>query len=52
VTSPHLDDLAASFRRHLRAAGKVERTQVLYGQAIRFFGDWLDVQAARAPWTS
>ncbi|HEY2949651.1 MAG TPA: tyrosine-type recombinase/integrase, partial [Micromonosporaceae bacterium] len=44
MTSPHLDDLAASFRRHLRAAGKAERTLVLYGQGIRFFGDWLDAQ--------
>lgn len=36
-----LDDLAASFRRHLRAEGRSERTTVIYGQAIRFFIDWL-----------
>jgi site-specific recombinase XerD len=42
VTSPHLDDLAASFRRSLRAAGKADRTLVLYGQSVRFFGDWLE----------
>lgn len=44
MTSPHLDDLAASFRRSLRAAGKADRTGVLYGQSIRFFGDWLEAQ--------
>jgi hypothetical protein len=36
-----IDDLAASFRRHLRAAKKADRTIVLYGQSIRFFCDWL-----------
>lgn len=41
MTSPRIEDLAASFRRSLRAAGKAERTQVLYGQAIRFFCEWL-----------
>jgi len=44
VTSPHIADLAASFRRSLRAAGKAERTLVLYGQSIRFFTDWLAAQ--------
>lgn len=42
--SPEISDLAASFRRSLRAAGKAERTQILYGQAIRFFCDWLTAQ--------
>lgn len=42
--SPQIADLAASFRRSLRAAGKAERTQVLYGQSIRFFCDWLVAQ--------
>ncbi len=36
-----LDDLAASFRRDLRAAGKADRTIIIYRQAIRFFCDWL-----------
>ena len=36
-----LDDLAASFRRHLRAEGKAERTCVLYAMSTRFFADWL-----------
>ncbi|WP_170185067.1 tyrosine-type recombinase/integrase [Saccharothrix texasensis] len=42
-----LADLAASFRRELRAAGKAERTIVLYGQSIRFFSDWLTEQGRR-----
>lgn len=42
--SPEIADLAASFRRSLRAAGKAERTQVLYGQSVRFFSDWLAAQ--------
>lgn len=41
TVSPELADLAASFRRHLRAAGKADRTITLYGQSIRFFCDWL-----------
>lgn len=44
MASPQIPDLAASFRRSLRAAGKAERTQVLYGQSIRFFCDWLTAQ--------
>lgn len=44
MTSPEITDLAASFRRHLRAAGKADRTQVLYGQSIRFFTQWLQDQ--------
>ncbi|SCL57163.1 tyrosine-type recombinase/integrase [Micromonospora chersina] len=42
--SPEISDLAASFRRHLRAAGKADRTLTLYGQSIRFFCDWLAAQ--------
>lgn len=41
MTSPRIEDLAASFRRSLRAAGKAERTQILYGQATRFYCEWL-----------
>lgn len=44
MTSPQISDLAASFRRSLRAAGKADRTQILYGQSIRFFCDWLTAQ--------
>jgi site-specific recombinase XerD len=44
MASPQIADLAASFRRSLRAAGKAERTQVLYGQSTRFFCDWLTAQ--------
>lgn len=44
ISSPPISDLAASFRRHLRAANKADRTLVLYGQAIRFFCDWLETQ--------
>lgn len=44
MASPNIADLAVSFRRHLRAAGKADRTQVLYGQSIRFFCDWLTAQ--------
>lgn len=39
-----LQDLQRSFARHLRAEGKAERTIVIYGQAIRFFSDWLVAQ--------
>lgn len=46
--SPQLTDLAASFRRALRAANKAERTLVLYGQSIRFFCDWLTEQGRPA----
>lgn len=48
MSSPLISDLAASFRRSLRAAGKAERTQVLYGQSIRFFCDWLTAQGRPA----
>jgi site-specific recombinase XerD len=36
-----LEDLAASFRRDLRAEGKAPRTQVLYGMSVRLFTQWL-----------
>ncbi|MQA79528.1 MAG: tyrosine-type recombinase/integrase [Streptosporangiales bacterium] len=36
-----LDDLVASWRRHLRAADKAPRTVELYGQSVRFFTRWL-----------
>lgn len=39
--SAHLEDLAASFRRDLRAEGRSDRTAVVYGQSIRFFSAWL-----------
>lgn len=39
-----IDDLFASFARDLRAADKAPRTIVIYGQAIRFFCDWLAEQ--------
>lgn len=44
MTSPLIADLSASFRRHLRAAGKAERTITLYQQSLRFFCDWLAEQ--------
>ncbi|HEX3707481.1 MAG TPA: tyrosine-type recombinase/integrase [Mycobacteriales bacterium] len=39
--SERLEDLAASWRRDLRAADKADRTIELYGQSVRFFSDWL-----------
>jgi site-specific recombinase XerD len=39
-----IEDLAASFRRELRRLHRAERTQVLYGQSIRFFCDWLEAK--------
>ena len=39
-----LQDLQRSFARHLRAEGRSERTVVIYGQAIRFFSQWLEAQ--------
>lgn len=44
TTPERLDDLAASWRRDLRAAGKAERTIAIYGQAVRFFAAWLETQ--------
>lgn len=42
--SARLQDLGASFARHLRAEGAAERTVTIYGQAIRFFAAWLEAQ--------
>jgi site-specific recombinase XerD len=36
-----LEDLLASFRRHLRAAAKAPRTIELYGQSLEYFSRWL-----------
>ena len=36
-----LEDLLASFRRHLRAAAKAPRTIELYSQSVRYFSCWL-----------
>lgn len=36
-----LEDLCASFQRHLRAEGKAPRTGVLYGLSVRLFSEWL-----------
>jgi hypothetical protein len=36
-----LEDLLASFRRHLRAAAKTPRTIELYSQSVRYFARWL-----------
>lgn len=41
MKSPHLSDMAASFRRHLRATGKAPRTITLYDLCIRLFCGWL-----------
>ncbi len=43
-----LQDLDRSFARHLRAEGRSERTVVVYGQAVRFFGEWLERQGRAA----
>jgi site-specific recombinase XerD len=43
-----LEDLAASFRRDLRAEGRAERTAVIYLQSIRYFGQWLEAQGRPA----
>src|SRR3954449_6426260 len=40
--SVRLEDLLASFRRHLRAASKAPRTIELYSQSVRYFSRWLD----------
>ncbi|MCU1691157.1 MAG: putative Tyrosine recombinase xerC [Frankiales bacterium] len=42
MTGVRIDDLAASWRRHLRAEGKAVRTQNVYGQAIKAFTTWLE----------
>ena len=36
-----LADLAAAFKRDLRAEGRAERTGVIYGQAVTLFSTWL-----------
>ncbi|MGK5169469.1 hypothetical protein [Geodermatophilus sp. CPCC 205761] len=36
-----LEDLLASFRRHLRAAPKAPRTIELYNQSVVYFSGWL-----------
>lgn len=46
--SARLQDLQASFGRHLRAEGRSPRTVVLYGQSIRFFCEWLEAQGRPA----
>jgi site-specific recombinase XerD len=46
--SARLLDLQRSFGRHLRAEGKADRTIVIYGQAIRFFSEWLEAQGRPA----
>jgi site-specific recombinase XerD len=38
-----LEDLSASFRRHLRAEGKADRTGLLYSMSVKFFAEWLAV---------
>jgi site-specific recombinase XerD len=43
-----LEDLHRSFARHLRAEGRSERTITIYGQAVRFFGEWLEAQGREA----
>jgi site-specific recombinase XerD len=43
-----LDDLCASFVRHLRAEGKAERTRKLYAMSISMFADWLTDRGRRA----
>lgn len=46
--SARLQDLHKSFARHLRAEGRSERTITIYGQAVRFFSDWLERQGREA----
>ena len=36
-----LEDLLASFRRHLRAAARAPRTIELYSESVRYFSRWL-----------
>jgi site-specific recombinase XerD len=45
--SSRLDDLQRSFGRHLRAEGRSERTVTIYGQAVRFYADWLVAQGRK-----
>lgn len=46
--SVELQALGASFARHLRAEGSAARTVTIYGQAVRFFSDWLTEQGKSA----
>ena len=46
--SARLEDLQRSFARHLHAEGRSERTVTIYGQAIRFHGEWLGAQGRPA----
>jgi hypothetical protein len=41
MTAETLESLRASFNRRLRAEGKADRTLVLYGQRINYFGEFL-----------
>ncbi len=41
MAADRLEDLAASWRRHLRAEGKAARTLSVYGQAVKAFTTWL-----------
>ncbi len=42
MSADRLDDLVASWRRHLRAEGKAARTLAVYGQAVKAFVTWLE----------
>lgn len=44
MSGERLQDLQASFGRHLRAEGSSERTITLYGQAVVQFSRWLENQ--------
>ena len=41
MAAERIEDLAVSWRRHLRAEGKAVRTQAVYGQAVKAFTAWL-----------
>ena len=43
-----LAELAASFRRHVRAENRAERTATLYTLSVRLFADWLVAQGRPA----
>jgi len=44
----YLHDLQRSFLRHLRAEGRSPATLRLYGQAVTFFGRWLESEGRKA----
>ncbi len=48
MTVVRLDDLTGSWRRHLRAEGKADRTLAVYGQAVKAFTTWLEQQGRPA----